>query len=531
MKRYGLVLLMFVLVCGLAFSGGQTAQEDVQGGVKAVHFKFAASGDILSMDPHQQSETFTNGVAKNVYEGLVEWSPKLELVPVLAERWELINPTTRRFYLRKGVTFHEGESFTADDVLFSVERTLKSGGAAIFFESIKDVKKIDDYTIDIITNVPDPVLMNNLHRLPIMSKSWAEKHDISMDIVYDELIYPSLHANGTGPFMLVERIPDVRTEFEVNPNWWNNDKKTHNLTKVTYTPISNAATRTSALLTGDVDLITQVPLQDLSRIEKNPQTKVLQVPELRIVMLGMDISQDELPDMAGSGKNPLNDVRVRKAIYQAIDIETIKEKIMRGYSRPTGCLLEPGVTGWSEEADKRYPYDPEAAKALLAEAGYPDGFPITLDAPNDRYVNDEAIGQAIVTMLAQIDIDVTLNAQTKSLHFQEVNKGNSSFWLIGFCSENLDGSDRMNNVILDPGYWALSGYDNPKAYELRKKIDIEMDVEKRSEMMKEFYLLMTQDLPYLPLHQQQIIMGARTNVERAPFPFDFLIFNDIRMSN
>lgn len=483
-------------------------------------FKYSTSGDVMTIDPHSQNEGPNNAMKNNIYECLVHRNYNLEVEPSLAVKWEAINPTTWRFYLRKGVKFHEGEPFTADDVVFSFNRNKHANSPLnTYVATVKEVKKVDDYTVDYITNGPDPILTQNLTLHFIMSKSWCEKNKTEIPVLGStEETYATRHANGTGPFILVERVPDTRTVLKVNPNWWGNATKEHNLTGATFVPIANAATRVSALLTGEVDMMFPVPLQDVPRVNATPGVSVMQGPELRTIFLGFDQHRDELLDMPGSGKNPFKDIRVRRAFYQAINIEAIHKKIMRNASTPSGMMIAPGITGWDEELYKRYPYDPEASKKLLAEAGYPDGFPLTFDCPNDRYVNDEAICQAVVPMLARIGIKATLNAQTKGLHFDKIGfkqKNNTSFFMLGWTPGTYDGLNALVNLMTvgkGHGTWNCGRYSNPEVEKLTRQIAVEVDAEKRAKMMYEAHKIHREDFGHLPLHQQALAWGVRDYV-------------------
>jgi len=506
--------MIFLLAAVLVVGFGQT--------VAAKTFKYSTSGDILTMDPHSQNEGPNNAMKNNVFECLVHRKYDLSLEPSLAERWELTNPTTWRFYLRKGVKFHDGKPFTADDVVFSYQRNAHpNSDMSTYVANVQEVKKIDDHTVDYITKGPDPILLQNLALHFIMSKAWCEENKCTIPVRGStEEIYSTRHANGTGPFKMIERVPDTRTVLEVSPDWWGNDKKEHNLTKAIFVPIANSATRVSALLTGEVDMIFPVPLQDVARVNATAGVKVMQGPELRTIFLGFDQHRNELLDMPGSGKNPFKDVRVRRAFYQAVDIEAIHKKIMRGASTPTGLMIAPGITGFDEELNKRYPYDPEAAKKLLAEAGYPDGFPVTFDCPNDRYVNDEAVCQAVVPMLARIGIKATLNAQTKGLHFDKIGlkqKNNTSFYMLGWTPGTYDGLNALENIMaLDGkglGTWNSGRYTDPKVEELTKQIAVETDLEKRLKLLHEAFKIHKEAFGHLPLHQQALAWGVRDYVD------------------
>ena len=301
-------------------------------------FTYADQGDVLSMDPHMINESLQLSVLGNVYEALIGHSKTLKLQPELATDWKQTSPTVWRFNLRKGVKFHDGSPFTADDVIFSYERARGEGSdMKTYVGQIKEIRKIDSHTIDIVTLEPFPILPNVLPLWYIMSKSWSEKNSATrpVDVRKGTENYASTHANGTGPFMLKSRQPGVRTVLEVNSSWWG--KPEHNVTEAVFLPIANAATRVAALISGEIDMMEPVPLQDVQRLQRDPNLKVLQGPELRTIFLGMDQKRDELLFSSVKGKNPFKDRRVRQAFYQAIDIEAIRTRIMRGSGDTLGA--------------------------------------------------------------------------------------------------------------------------------------------------------------------------------------------------
>ncbi len=490
--------------------------------VGAETFRYSTSGDILGLDPYTNNEGPTNTMKSNLYEGLLHRSYDLSLHPALATSWEQTSPTKWRFVLRQGVKFHNGNPFTADDVLASLERIRQPKSSMNFtVVSIDRIEKIDDHTIDIITKDPDPTLLLNLPNFWIMDKEWLEANDaFTIEEGATVSTFANLNVNGTGPFMLEEWVPDTRTVLVANPDWWG--EPAHNLTRAVFTPIGNAATRVAALLSGEIDLMYPVPLQDIPRLENTDGITALQGAELRTIFFGFDQHRDELLDMPGSGKNPFKDVRVRKAFYQAINIEAIKRTVMRNASTPSGLMIAPGINGHQADMNDRFPYDPEAAKSLLAEAGYPDGFEVTLDCPNDRYVNDEAICIAVVPMLKRIGIDVKLNAQTKSLHFQKIGNTeswNTSFFMLGWTPGSYDAHNPLNQLMsIDgegQGTWNSGRYTNPRVEELTDLIAKETDTEKRNEMIREAFQIHKDEVGHIPLHQQALAWGIGARVEEV----------------
>ena len=488
---------------------------------QAKELRFAFQGDANSMDPYNLNETFTLGFLGNIYEALTRRTADLTIEPALATSWEVIEPTRWRFHLRRGVKFHDGRDFTADDVLFSFERVKsETSDLKTRVKTVKEVIKIDDYTVDFVTTVPDPILIAEWDTWYIMSKGWAEENGAvtPQSATGDDENFATRNANGTGPFRLVSREADVRTVAEVNPDWWDNANKEHNLTKITFTPIGSDPTRVAALLSGQVDMAYPVPVQDMKRVDSNAETSVLVGPELRTIFIGMDQFRDELLYSDVKGKNPFKDVRVRKALYQAIDIEAIKEKVMRGLSTPSAMMIGAGVHGF-DPAIERFPFDPEASKALLAEAGYPNGFRVGLDCPNDRYVNDEAICQAVVSMMAKVGVTLDLNAQTKGLFFGKVLRPSLdySMYLLGWTPGSFDSHNVIYGLHGCPddsgkGQFNLGGYCNVEVDALADKILSETDVKVRDGMITEAWAKTIAEVSYLPLHQQALAWGVRSNV-------------------
>lgn len=299
--------------------------------VQAKELKFAFQGDLSSADPYSLNETFTMGYLGNIYEGLIRRNHDMSITPALAESWEVVEPTRWRFKLRQGVKFHDGSDFNADDVVFSAER-VRMDGSDLKTRIAGDTKvvKVDDYTVDFITSVPNPILHYEWATWGIMSKSWTEANKAvkPQKVTEDQESYATRHANGTGPFILESHQADVKSISNVNPNWW--DKPEHNLTKVIFTPIPSDATRVAALLSGDVDMAYPIPVQDMKRVDGNAGTTMLVGPELRTIFLGFDQFRDEILRSNIKGKNPFKDVRVREAFFRAVNIEAIKKVIMRG---------------------------------------------------------------------------------------------------------------------------------------------------------------------------------------------------------
>jgi len=491
------------------------------GALEARTFTWSHASEFTSMDPHVSGAAQT--MQQCIYEALVRYKSDLTIEGALAVSWKLIEPTRWRFQLRKGVLFHDGRPFTADDVVFSIDRA-KSEGSDLkeHYRNINMGVTIDEHTVDIITKSPDPIMLNLLRGLIIMSKSWCADHKVQLPAAWKKgkENYATFHANGTGPFELVKREVDVRTEMVANEDWW--DVKKHNFAKIVFRPISDPSTRVAALLAGEVDLIEPVPVQDIKRLKANPNVDVAIGPGLRTVYFGLDQYRSELLGSKIKGKNPFKDVRVRKAIYQAIDIDAIHDKVMRGQSFPTGLMIGPGVNGFDPELNKRYPYDREAAKKLLAEAGYSDGFSFAMDCPNDRYVNDEEICLAVVSMLAKIGVKAKLNAQPKALYFPKVIGKKTSFYMFGWLISTVDGNHALSSLIRSNAKFNIGGYSNSDVDELIKKIAVEMAPKVRIEMMHKAFIIHKEEFGHIPLHQQVLLWGVRKGLKVVQVPTNVL---------
>ena len=370
-----------VLTLGLALAGAAVADAET--------FTWSTASDPNTMDPHAAATAPVLGFLNNVYEGLVRRGPDMALEPSLAESWEAIGADGWRFKLRDGVTFHDGATFDADDVVFSFERASdENSDIQAFFATVDRVETPDPLTVEFYTKKPDPLFPSGIANWLIMDRDWTEgKGAPTPD--KEGGTATTFEANGTGPFRLVSRTPDVETVLEPFSNWWGDAE--HNLTEAVYRPLKADATRVAALISGEVDMIEPVPLQNAPQLEAADGIEVLGGIESRVIFFGFDHRSEALALGDAGGTNPLKDVRVRKAIYQAIDAEAIVQQVMRGNAQTSGLLIAPGVNGYKAEDDVRLPTDLEAAKALLVEAGVPDAFSLTLRCPNDRYVNDEAI--------------------------------------------------------------------------------------------------------------------------------------------
>ncbi|MEO8103925.1 MAG: ABC transporter substrate-binding protein [Betaproteobacteria bacterium] len=505
----------------------------VPGLAGAKTLRYASQDDPQTLDPHSANLLPTNRVLSQVYEGLVVRDRNFKLVPGLAVSWSQPDSKTWRFKLRPNVKFHEGQAFSADDVVFSVERALHPlSQLKSSLQGVASARKVDNLTVDLIMKEPNPVLLNHLFQFRIASKEWAIKNKSVAPQNYKdgEDTYASRNTNGTGPFKVTVRQADVKTVLVANPDWWNKGSpEKGNLTQVDLLPVKSNATRAAALLSGEVDFVLDPPPQDIARLKSNPAIKILEGTEARFQYLAFDTHRDELLYSDVKGKNPLKDVRVRRAIAYAIDVEAIKEKVMRGLAVPSGSVVPPGVQGYSKEADKRYPFDKEKAKTLLAEAGYPNGFGITLDCGNIQPASD--ICQAIPPMLSQVGIRATPNIIPQATYFPKIQKFDTSMYLLSWGAATYDAlynlqlllhtSTGENTGLGDSNYGRFS---NPKMDELIARIRVEGDMRRRDGYIREALLLNNSEVGILPIHQPLVPWAMRKNVDAVFAPNNIAYF-------
>ena len=402
---------------------------------------------------------------------------------------------------------------TSEDVVFSILRAKqRTSDFKEYISTISGVKAIDKYTVQIKTSKPNPILLNQLSNIFIMSKEWSAKNFALSPQNWDagQETFSATNAMGTGPFKITLREPNTKTVFKKNGKWWGNVE--HNITEIQLLPIKNAATRVAALLSGEIDLVTDAPVQDLGRIESSAGHKVASTPQMRTIFLGMDQAADKLRS-GNTGDNPFKKKEVRQALYQAIDIEAIKKKVMRGLSEPAGIITFPGVNGYTTDLDKRLPYDVEAAKKLLADAGYPNGFDVELRCPNDRYVNDEAICTAVVGMLGKIGVNVNLFSQTKSKHFKELKDNQGDFYMLGWGVPTLDSHYVFHYLYETDASWNKVNFSNADVDAAIRVMEGEVDLDKRNAAIAKAWKIVKDDIAYLPLHHQVISWASKSNVD------------------
>ncbi len=493
----------------------------------AEEFRWAGTTDPQTMDPHAVNSAPVLGFLNNVYEGLVRRGKDMAIEPALATSWEPIGEGEGwRFNLRQGVTFHDGSEFNADDVLFSYQRASNEvADVRSWFAPVSGVVKVDDFTVDILTSAPNPIFPDSIANWMIMDSGWAEANNA---ILPDKEAgnYATLNANGTGAFMVTTREPGLRTVLEPFGGWWGDAE--HNITRAEFTPIQNSATAVAALLSGEIDMINPVPIQDAARLSGQDGVQVYQGIEARVIMLGFAHQAETLKYGSSAGEpNPFKDSRVREAVAKAVNVPAILQTIMRGNAEPASQLVSPAMRGFSDAADMRPDFDLDEAKRLMEEAGYPDGFGFGLMCPNDRYLNDEAVCQAVVSMLAQIGIQAELNAMPVSNYWPELRADNFDMYLLGWSPGTFDHEHPIRFLVHTPmdnlGTWNFGDYSNARVDALLPMIQSEIDDTARQAMIDEVAQIYTGDHAYVPMYVQPLVWGAGDNIELTQRPDNFFI--------
>ncbi|MFK7860958.1 MAG: ABC transporter substrate-binding protein [Granulosicoccus sp.] len=490
--------------------------------LQAEVLKWGANRDIGSLDPYSYGDSFTINVLNHVYEGLVRYDKDLKIEPALAESWEILDDQiTWRFKLRPEVTFHNGNAFTAEDVVASLERVshetspLKGNLPAYVSSAV-----VDDMTVDITLNGTYPLLLNDLTNIHIFDKGWLIENDSELptDIGSGTEGYATYNANGTGPFIVESRQPDAKTVFLVNPDWW--DTPQHNLTRIELLPVSSPATRVAALLSGEINFTNDAPVQDLPRLEAAPTVNVLEGVDLRTVMIGMSF-RDKLNN---GTDNPFSELKVRQALYQAIDVDQLQQKVMRGKSRTAGAVIAPPIPGYVPELDERLPYDPKVAQGLLAEASVPEGLEFDFNCLQDGLVNEEQFCQAIASMWSRIGLNPKLDVAPRAVQTPKRTNGQTDVYTLGWATlPMLDAYSPLlqifhtkegNSGVFNWGDWSF-----PELDALVQAAGKELDLEKRLALETEALQIVKDEIIMIPLHQQPMAWAVTDEVVEMPlFP-------------
>ncbi|MGB5866106.1 MAG: ABC transporter substrate-binding protein [Sulfitobacter sp.] len=496
---------------------------------QSAEFKWAETTDPQTMDPHAVNSAPVLGFLNNVYEGLVRRDKDMTIEPALATAWEPIGDGEGwRFTLREGVTFHDGSAFDAEDVVFSYNRASDEvADTRSWFAPVSEVRMVDQYTVDIMTTAPNPIFPDSIANWMMMDSGWAKANGTALPDK-ENGNYATLNTNGTGAFRVTTREPGLRTVLEPFSGWW--DEATHNVTRAELTPIQNPATAVAALLSGDVDMINPVPIQDAARLQQNADVNVIQGIEARVIMLGFPHEAAALKYSAETTEaNPFADVRVRRAVAHAVNVPAILQTIMRGNAEEVSQLVTSTMRGYTPALSARPAYDVDAAKALLAEAGYPDGFSFGLKCPNDRYLNDEAVCQAVTGMLAQIGLKATLDAMPVQNYWPELRADNYDMYLLGWSPGTFDAEHPVRFLAATPdeeaklGSWNFGGFSNARVDTLLPLIQSEIDEATRQSMLDETAKILQDEVAYVPMYVQPLVWGTQANIDLTQRPDNFFL--------
>ncbi|MDO5703577.1 MAG: ABC transporter substrate-binding protein [Paracoccus sp. (in: a-proteobacteria)] len=497
------------LLTGIALTilGGTAAQADNV-------MRWAGAKDIYSLDPYSYGDSYTIAFLNHVYEGLVRYDENLEIEPALATEWEIVSPSLWRFKLREGVTFHDGAEFTADDVLASLARVShETSPLRGNLPAYKSATKIDDHTIEIELSGPYPLLLNDLTNIHIFDDSWmkANNSELPTDVSAQVEGFATFNANGTGPFKLESRVPDSSTVLLKNAEWW--DEPRHNLDRIEFTPITSAPTRVAALLSGEIDLVDEAPVQDLGRLSASPGIQVLERANLRTIMAGFNRKEK----LADGRDNPFNDLRVRQAFELALDKDLIQKRVMRGKSRNAGTIIAPEIPGYDAALDQFPAADPAQAQKLLKEAGH-EGLPFVLTCTTDAYVNEEEMCNAMVSMLTRAGFKPTLDIGPQAVQTPKRSGGQADVYLVGWANEPmLDSYSILVQMVESKsgtaGVFNWGGWSYPQVDALIRQASTEMDRDKRLALQTEALKAVKDELILVPLHQQPMAWAMSDKVE------------------
>jgi peptide/nickel transport system substrate-binding protein len=486
------------------------------GAASAETLRWARVADALTLDPHSQNEGPTGALTHHIYETLMIRAVDGSLEPRLATEWYVHadDPTVWVIKLREGVTFHDGSALTAEDVVFSFERVRhESSGFRALHSGVTGATAVDDYTVHVQMSGPSPLYVQNLTNFFIMDKGWAEANDVvnPQNFAAGEENFAVRNTNGTGPYQLVSRDPEVRTVLRAFEGHW---APAPQVTEIIYTPITEAATRVAALLSGEVDFVQDVPVQDIARLEQTDGVTVVTGPENRNIFFSYDMASERLAS-ANVDDNPFRHAEIREAMALAIDRNAIQQVVMRGQSQPSAAPLPPFVNGWTEEMHAFGA--PDIARATeLVRSVYPNGFSVDLHCPNDRYLNDEAICQALVGMLGRTGMNVNLVSQSRSLHFPLIERWETDFYLLGWGVPTFDSQYVFDFLVhtREGGRGSFNGtrYSNPELDAMIQSLATMTDLEARDATIAEIWQRVNDERIFLNVHNQLLAYAVRSGV-------------------
>ena len=477
--------------------------------LQANTLRLAYDADPVSLDLHEQLSGGTLQLSHMVCDPLIRWNQDLGFDARVASSWERLNDTTVRFNLRQGVKFHSGREMTAKDVKFTFDRLKQSEDFKGIFVNFTGVNIIDDHTVDIVTDGPYPLVEHTAtYIFPLDSEFYSGTDERGKDkgeIVKHGDSFASSNISCTGPFTVTSREQGVKLVFDRFADYWDVDSP-GNVSQIVFTPIKEAPTRVAALLAGDIDFAAPIPPTDLERISATEGVDLVTMSGTRIITF--QLNQKRQPALA--------DARVRLAIVNAINNEGIVERIMKKFGTAAAQQSPKGYLGYNESLTPRY--DLEKAKALMAEAGYADGLEVTMMAPNNRYVNDAKIAEAVAGMLAKINIRVDLTTMPKAQYWPKFDERAADIMMIGWHSDTEDSANFSEFLTMTPdeetgyGQYNSGNFSNAEVDKLVLDSAKETDLAKRAEMLQKVEQILHDEAAFVPLHWQDRAWGARSGV-------------------
>jgi peptide/nickel transport system substrate-binding protein len=515
---------MMLVGCGGEEKKEPQAEKAAPAAPEKVTLKLAMDADPVSLDPHVQLSGGMLQLSHMVFDPLVRYGKDMSFQPRLAEKWERIDDLTMRFHLRPGVKFHSGNEFTAEDVAFTLDRLKKSDDYKGLFEPFEPAKVIDKYTVDLVTKKPYGLVLNMATYIFPMDKqfySGTDENGKAKDlIIKTDSSFANENESGTGPFAVASREQGVKTVFTRFADYWD---KNGNVEEIVLSPIKSDATRVAALLSGDVDFIMPVPPQDLDHIRSTDNLQVVTMSGSRIITFQLNGERNP------AFKNP----KVRLAMAYAYDNNGVVEKIMNGFATAAGQMSPEGYVGHDPALTPRY--DLEKAKALMAEAGMADGFEATMIAPNNRYVNDEKIAEAFVSMMSKLNIKISLKTMPKAQYWDEFDAQAADIQMIGWHADTEDSGNfyeflsMCRNAETGYGQYNSGNYCNPKVDELTLAAQTETDMAKRAAICQEIEKIQYDEAGFIPLHWQNLSWASKKNMntEEIVNVMNFPYFGDL----
>jgi peptide/nickel transport system substrate-binding protein len=539
--RLGLVLAaLWVPLLGL-LCGNSAAQAGAATATASTPLRIASAFDPQTMDPHGVALLYHSRVVFQLYESLVSRDEKFVLEPALATAWQNPSPSTWRFQLREGVKFHDGSLLSADDAVFSLERALAPTSQRSFqLKGVLAIKKIGPLQIEIQLEAPDAVLPEKLQYVVIMNKAWCEKNGVSkpQDFNAKQETFAVRHANGTGPYQLEKFEPDARVLLTRHKAWWGSGEARYannagKVDQVSFITIRSDATRLAALQSGEVDMVLDPPFQDIHRLQTDTRLRLVKSADMGQQYLTFDQSRDELPGSDVKGRNPFKDLRVRQAVYHAINLPLIIDKVLRGHATPAGALLPTSVNGVPAELDQRLPYDPIKSKALLAAAGYPNGFVVPMDCVNITW--REAVCQAVAAMLTQVGIKAQLRSSPTSQFFPKLTQASIGLAEFGWNS-TPDPWNSLNALFRTygaggQGNFNAGRYSNPALDVLIDAMRIEPDITRRRARVAAVMRMLSDDLPLVPLYRRNLSWAMKKDITAVIWPNDLIELRFVRVAH